>query len=93
MKYKVETKKSFDKGLKRCLRRGLNENLLWEVVNIIAEGERLSSKYNDHKLRNSNKYIGCRECHIEPDWLLIYKIEDDKLILTLTDTGSHSDLF
>jgi len=91
MKYKIETKKSFNKGLKRCVKRGLDENLLWKVVSIIAEGEQLPAKYDDHKLHG--KYSDYRECHIESDWLLIYKIEDDKLILTLTNTGTHSDLF
>jgi len=93
MKYKVIPQKKFNKGLKRCVKRGLNENLLWDVVKKLANGQKLEPKYNDHKLNNSKKYKDCRECHIEPDWLLIYKIEDDKLILTLTNTGTHSDLF
>ena len=59
--------------------------------NIIANGEMLSEKYRDHEL--SGNYSGCRECHIEPDWLLIYEIHNDKLILILTRTGTHSDLF
>ena len=93
MKYIIEKKKKFKKNLKKCRQRGLNIELLDNVIFQLANGQQLSSKYNDHKLWNSNKYAGCRECHIEPDWLLIYKIVDNKLILTLTDTGSHSDLF
>ena len=65
--------------------------MLDNIVFQLANGMPLDTKHNDHKLYG--KYNDCRECHIEPDWLLIYKIEDDKLILTLTNTGSHSDLF
>ena len=90
MKYSVETTKRFRKDIKQCIKQGLNEDLLWEVVNVIALGEKLPAKYKDHKLHG--KYKDYRECHIEPDWLLIYKIDNDKLILTLTNTGSHSDL-
>jgi len=75
------------------LKRGKNVELLDTVIIKLANGQQLEPKYNDHKLNNSKKYKNCRECHIEPDWLLIYKIEDDKLILTLTNTGTHSDLF
>ena len=91
MKYKVERTNKFVKELKRCIKRGCNENLLKEVIYKLANGQKLEPKYNDHKLHG--KYKNCRECHIEPDWLLVYKIEDDKLILTLTNTGTHSDLF
>jgi len=66
-------------------------NLLNNVVFQLENGLPLDLKHNNHKLHG--KYSDYRECHIEPDWLLIYKIEDDKLILTLTNTGSHSDLF
>ena len=91
MKYKVKTTRNFEKCIRRCIKRGLDENLLWNVVNMLANGQQLEPKYKDHKLHG--KYKEYRECHIENDWLLIYKIEDDKLILTLTDTGTHSDLF
>ena len=64
---------------------------LEKIIDILANGEMLSEKYRDHEL-NGN-YSGCRECHIEPDWLLIYEIHNDKLILILTRTGTHSDLF
>jgi len=91
MKYLIEKKKEFRKGLKRCRKRGKNIELLDNVIFQLANGLQLEPKYDDHKLHG--KYSDHRECHIEPDWLLIYKIEDDKLILTLTNTGTHSDLF
>jgi len=91
MKYEVEVTNKFKRNFQLCIKRGYNRKLLDEVVNMLAKGEQLPAKYNDHKLHG--KYKGCRECHIEPDWLLVYKIEYDKLILTLTNTGTHSDLF
>ena len=91
MKYKVELTNNFHKSLKRSLKRGCNEDLLWEVVNILATGERLPAKYKAHKLKGD--YIGCWECHIQPDWLLIWQQNDTELILILTDTGTHSDLY
>ena len=63
------------------------------VIELLACGKELDSKYNDHILNDSKYYKSCRECHIEPNWLLIYKVVDDELILYLVDTGSHSDLF
>lgn len=71
-------------------KRGLNLSLLDEVVELLASGKKLPSKYRDHALKGN--FTGFRECHIQPDWLLIYLIEDDILTLTLVDTGSHSDL-
>ncbi len=64
---------------------------LYEVIEKLANGELLEEKYRDHYL--SGDYKGCRECHIEPDWLLIYEIVDDVLVLMLYRIGSHSDLF
>jgi len=61
------------------------------AIKMIAAGETLAESYKDHPLKG--KYTGCRECHITPDWLLIYEIADDELILYLTRTGTHSDLF
>lgn len=65
--------------------------LLQEVVDLLASGETLPDKYRDHSL--TGDYNGYRECHVLPDWLLIYRIENDFLILGLTRTGTHSDLF
>ena len=81
----------FKKDLKLANKRGLNLELLNEVVTKLANQEELPQSNKDHKL--SGNYKGFRECHIKPDWLLIYKIHNDELILFLTRTGSHSDLF
>lgn len=77
--------------LKRIRKRGYKIQKLEDAINMLANGKTLPSKYKDHALIGD--YAGHRECHIEPDWLLIYKIEDNILILTLTRTGTHSDLF
>lgn len=82
----------FKKDYKRVIKRpNHNPELFAHVVRMLAEGETLPAKYRDHAL--TGNYIGFRECHILPDWLLIYKIEHDTLTLVLTRTGSHSDLF
>ena len=76
----------FKKDYKRMLKRGVKKSDFEYVVNELRNGRKF-----DHNL--SGEYIGFRECHINPDWLLIYRIEDDKLLLTLARTGTHSDLF
>ena len=91
MKYRIETPSSFTKALKRCLKRGLEYELFENVVKILATEGSLPPKYRPHKL--SGKYNGLWECHIQPDWLLIYLVENDILTLTLVDTGTHADLF
>ena len=91
MKYQIELSPRFKKDYKLAQKRGYNMNLLKEVIDILANGEQLPQKYLDHPL--SGDYRGARECHIEPDWLLIYRIEKDLLVLGLTRTGTHSDLF
>ncbi|MBO5369188.1 MAG: type II toxin-antitoxin system YafQ family toxin [Clostridia bacterium] len=78
-------------GFKRIEKRGYNISLLTEVIKKLANGEQLPEKNKDHNLQG--EYTGCRECHITPDWLLIYEIAGDELILYLTRTGTHSDLF
>ena len=72
-------------------KRGFDISLLTDIINKLAAGEPLPEKNRDHQL--SGDYAGCRECHITPDWLLIYEVDGDELILYLTRTGSHSDLF
>ena len=72
-------------------KRGLDIRLLDNVIDMLRQGQTLDIKYRDHAL--TGNYAGYRECHIKPDWLLIYYIENDILTLTLSDTGSHSDLF
>lgn len=89
--YKIAATGKFKKDLKLAKKRGYNLSLLSVVVDMIAAGKPLPEKYKDHNL--SGNYAGCRECHITPDWLLIYEVEEDELILYLTRTGTHSDLF
>ncbi len=81
----------FRKDYKRIKKRKYDLNLLNNTVDMIAEGKSLPPKMKDHEL--SGEYTGCRECHVTPDWLLIYRIYNDSLILVLTRTGTHSDLF
>ena len=81
----------FRKDYKLAKKRGYDMGLLDEAVNIIAAGGKLSERYKDHELIGD--YSGCRECHITPDWLLIYEIIENELVLYLTRTGTHSDLF
>lgn len=81
----------FKKDYKTIIKRGYNPQLLQDVLTILSNGQQLPPKYKDHNL--SGNYGGHRECHITPDWLLIYKIEHDILTLSLTRTGTHSDLF
>lgn len=81
----------FKKDYKTILKRGYDVNLLEQIIELLVNEKPLPQKYLDHVL--AGKYTGHRECHITPDWLLIYKIENDILTLTLTRTGTHSDLF
>ena len=91
MKYRPKPTSRFQKDLKRIQKRGYQIQLIKEVVRRLSDGETLEAKYKDHPL--SGDYAGCRECHITPDWLLIYEIYEDELILYLTRTGTNSDLF
>jgi mRNA interferase YafQ len=77
--------------MKQVQRRGYNQSLLSAVVSALANGETLDEKYRDHNL--AGDYSGLRECHITPDWLLIYKYNHNELYLLLSRTGTHSDLF
>ena len=86
---KYET--NFKKDFKRVVKRGYDIQLLERVIELLANGETLPPKYKDHALIGD--YADCRECHITPDWLLIYQINDNELILYLTRTGTHSDIF
>jgi len=87
----VKWTNSFKKDYKKAIKRGLKIEKLDLVISKLANCENLEDKYRDHAL--TGEFIGLRECHIEPDWLLIYAIENNSLILTLSRTGSHSDLF
>lgn len=91
MKYELVLTGKFKKGLKLAKKRGLNIKLLDDIVEKLLHGIPLEEKHRDHELKG--KYKGFRECHIQPDWLLIYLLENDVLTLTLVDTGTHADLF
>jgi len=88
---KLIASNQFKRDLKLAQKRGLDLARLRAVVNMLANEQPLDLKYRDHSL--SGNYSGFRECHIEPDWLLIYRIESDMLELFLFRTGTHADLF
>lgn len=90
---KIEFTGQFKKDYKLALKRGCDIDKLKDVVTMLANEQPLPEKFRDHSLVNSRKYNNVRECHIEPDWLLIYKVTKDTLILELIRTGTHSDLF
>lgn len=89
--YIVKLTTTFKKSYKLMRKRGLDMAAIDSVIDTLMQGKQLAEKYRDHALTGC--WAGFRECHIKPDWLLIYLIEDDVLTLTLVDTGSHSDLF
>lgn len=91
MKYKVVPSNQFRKDLRLAQKRGYDIAKIKEVLVVLANGEPLAAKYRDHAL--TGNYSGCRECHIQPDWLLVYQIREQELILFLSRTGTHSDLF
>lgn len=90
---RIEYQGQFKKDFKLAVKRGCDISEFEKVVSLLANQQKLPDKYRDHALTDSKEYNGMRECHIEPDWLLIYKIYDDCLVLKLIRTGSHSDLF
>ena len=89
--YKIQPSKKFKRQLKKAVAKGKEIDKLNKVVEALKNDEDLDKQLRDHKLIGSKN--GLRECHIEPDWLLIYKIEKEKLLLLLVETGTHSDLF
>ncbi len=91
MKYEVKPSNQFRKDLKLAAKRGYKIELLTDVIKKLANGEVLEPKYKDQQL--SGNFGFYRECHIQPDWLLIYEIDGEQLILLLSRTGTHSDLF
>lgn len=91
MNYTVYYSNLFKKSFKRCLKRGLDPLLFQEVLSMLMHDGCLPRKYKPHVL--TGKYKGCWECHIKPDWLLIWEQDDKVLRLLLIDTGSHADLF
>ena len=91
MKYEIVPSNQFKKDLKLAQKRGYDLEKIKKVIATLANGETLEAKYRDHLL--TGDYGGYRECHIQPDWLLVYQIVGDRLILFLARTGTHSDLF
>ena len=90
---RIEFQGQFKKDYKLAIKRGCDPQELKTVISLLASEAPLPEKYRDHALENSRNYQNMRECHIRPDWLLIYKIVADRLILKLIRTGSHSGLF
>ena len=100
MNYKIENTKyelkgltKFKKQLKKAVKQGKDINKLIYVLNFLANGVPLESKYKDHALVNDKYYKDCRECHIEPDWLMVWEQNDTKLTLLFLQTGTHADVF
>jgi len=89
--YNIVPTGRFKKDLKTVMKRGYDIRLLGDVILKLSNGEELDEKFKDHPLIGN--YVGKRECHITPDWLLVYEIDDQNLYLYLTRTGTHSDLF
>jgi mRNA interferase YafQ len=90
---KPEFTGQFKRDYKLAIKRGCKQEALQEIITLLVNEQPLPEKYRDHALVNSRNYKDMRECHIEPDWLLVYKIVRENLILKLIRTGSHSDLF
>ncbi len=91
MKYEIKFTTQFKKDLKLAKKQGKDIDKLFKVIEKLSNGNVLEPKYRDHEL--TGEYKGCRECHIEPDWLLIYELVDDVLVLMLYRINSHSELF
>ncbi len=90
---KPEFTGQFKKDYRLALKRGCNPQNLKKVISLLCYEQPLPEAYRDHPLTNSRKYKGMRECHIQPDWLLVYQVQHETLVLRLIRTGSHSDLF
>lgn len=91
MSYSVDTTRKFDKAIKRCIKRGLDMSKFKDCVRILSENGKLPVQYRPHKL--SGKFSSAWECHIEPDWLLVWEQNDTELTLLMIETGTHSDIF
>ncbi|MGM9709600.1 MAG: type II toxin-antitoxin system YafQ family toxin [Prevotella sp.] len=89
--YEVIYTGQFKRSFKKCVKRGLNVKTFTDALDMLQEKGSLPPEYRPHKL--TGQYSGCWECHLEPDWLLIWRQDDVVLELILVDTGTHSDLF
>ena len=92
-KYEVVYSKKFKKNLKKILKQGKDIEKLKVVIDKLANKEELEACFRNHNLINNKYFKNCSECHIEPDWLLIYQYNNNELLLLLVNTGSHSELF
>ena len=92
-KYGIASSSKFNKQLKQMKKQGKDLKKLVCVIEMLANDIKLPAKYRDHSLNNNRFFKGCRECHVEPDWLLVYKFVNKDLILFLVQTGSHSEMF
>lgn len=92
-KYDISISSNFKKNYKKIRKQGKDINKLIYVLEKLSNGDKLEEKYRDHLLIDDNVYKNCRECHIESDWLLVYRIDNNQLILLLVATGSHSEIF
>ena len=90
--YEIKYSKEFKKSLKKIMKQGKNIDKLLNVVDMLSKKQQLDSKYRDHQLYTDKRFKGCRDCHIEPDWILIYKYLEDEIVLLLVNTGSHSEV-
>lgn len=90
--YQIKYTKEFKKSMKKLMKQGKNIDKLLNIVDKLSKGIPLEIKYRDHALYNDSRFQNCRDCHIEPDWVLIYKYLDESLILLLVNTGSHSEV-
>ena len=91
MTYRIAATKHFEKDVKRCIKRGFDMEKLKTAIRLLETAGHLPAQYKPHKL--SGKYSGQWECHLQPDWLLVWIQNDDQLLLTMTNTGTHSDVF
>lgn len=92
-KCKIDYTNNFKRQLKNAIKQGKDITLLLEIVTRLANCEKLEPKYKNHQLINNKLFSDCMECHLKPDWLLVYKYIDNNLVLLLVTIGSHSDLF
>lgn len=92
-KYTVLYSNKFKKSLKKVIKQGKRIDKLDKIIEKLANKETLEPRYKDHALYDNKLYKGCRDCHIEPDWILIYKYLENEIVLLLVTTGSHSELF
>ena len=90
--YQIKYTKEFKKSIKKITKQGKKIDKLLNVVDMLSKRIPLEARYHDHALYNDSRFQNCRDCHIEPDWVLIYKYLDNDLILLLVNTESHSEV-